>query len=224
MAHRQEDKERRKQERIERERAAAAAAKRTRLLQILGGVVVAAAIVVGIVLAVSKGGGGGGDRATDAELKAIASTSGCVYRSLPDEGETHLASDTANFDGYKSNPPTSGNHRPTPGQDGIYAPGNEPDPETWVHTLEHGRIILMYKPGASKATVDALRTLFNEPVLDSDPAYHMVLLQNNSKMPFEVAAVSWRHYMACEKYAPKAIDAMRAFRDARVDKAPEFFP
>jgi len=52
----------------------------------------------------------------------------------------------------------------------------------------------------------------------------MVLMRNNTKMPFEAAAVAWRRYMACETYTPKSDAALRAFRDAFVDKGPEFIP
>lgn len=227
MAHRQEEKEQRKRERLEREQAAEAAAKRKRLLQMVGGGVVAAVIVAGIALAVA---GGGGDEqpkaADDATLKRVASASGCVYGSFPEEGREHLASQTETFDDYKTNPPTSGTHRPPPAApDGLYPPGNEPDPENWVHTLEHGRVVLMYKPGASPQTVGALQRLFNEPVLGSGKSYHMALMRNNTKMPFEGAAVSWQHYVACkEDIGPEQIAAMRKFRDRFVDKGPEFVP
>jgi hypothetical protein len=42
-------------------------------------------------------------------------------------------------------------------------------------------------------------------------------------MPFEVAAVSWRRYVACEKFTDKSFDALRAFRSEVVDDgtAPE---
>ena len=93
-----------------------------------------------------------------------------------------------------------------------------------MHTLEHGRILFQYKPGTPQSVVTQLEQLFNEDVADSGGAYHSVLMRNNTKMPFEVAAVAWRHYMACEKFTPKAIDAMRLFREELVDTAPEKIP
>lgn len=223
MAHRQEEKERRKRERLEREAAAAAAAKRKRLLQIIGGVVVAAAIVVGVVLA-AAGGGDDAGRPSEDELKSAATAAGCDYRAFAEEvSNPHLASDTETFDEYESNPPTSGMHRPTPAQDGLYPPGSEPDVENWVHTLEHGRVLLQYRPGAADAAT-ALRRVYEEPVLDSGASYHMLLMRNNSKMPFRAAAVAWRHHIGCPDARPAALDAIRLFRDRWVDKAPEFVP
>ena len=229
MSSRQEEKEQRKQERLAREAAAASAAKRKRLLQLLGGVVVACAIVAGVAYAVSSGGGddadAGGAEVKTEELQAAAKAANCTYRAFPNEGQTHETKKFTPAD-YKTNPPTSGNHVP-PGQEaqeGLYAAGNEPGIGNWVHTLEHGRILFQYKPGTDRSVVTQLEKLFNEDVADSGGAYHSVLMRNNSQMPFEVAAVAWRHYMACEKFTPKAIDAMRLFREELVDTAPEQIP
>jgi hypothetical protein len=228
MASRKEEKERLRQEREERERAAAAKAKRTRLLQLIGGVVVACVIIAGVAFAVSGGGGDGGGTDDDidaGELKAAAQSSGCVYRSFPNEGQQHEDKTFTPAD-YKTNPPTSGAHLP-PGQearDGLYVAGNEPVIGSWVHTLEHGRILFQYRPGSDKAVVTQLEKLFNEDVAGSGGAYHSVLMRNNTKMPFQVAAVAWRHYMACRELTPKSIDAMRIFREELVDQAPEKVP
>jgi hypothetical protein len=218
MSSRQEEKEKRKAERVERERLAQAEAKRKRLLQIAGGVAVAAAFVVGVVLALA--GGGGGNRPSEAAVKAAATAAGCVYKSFPEEGRGHttLPRTPAN---YKTNPPTSGDHNPNPAADGSYPAGGEPALANWVHTLEHGRIILQYVPGSPPATVTALQKLFAEPVAGSGASYHMVLMQNNTKMPFKTAAVAWRHYVGCTGATPAAIRAMRMFRDLLVDKGPE---
>ncbi len=220
MSSRQEEKELRKRERLEREQAAAAAAKRKRLLQIIGGVVIGAAIVVGVVLALA---GGGADKRDTGKLKTLAAAASCVVRSFPDEGREHVTKKLTEAD-FSTNPPTSGNHNINPAQDGLYAPGNEPEIENWVHTLEHGRILFQYKPGTPAATIAKLTTLYNQPVLDSGGAYHSVLMENNTKMPFAVAGVAWRHYIGCKTFTDKAIPALSAFRDAYVDTAPEKIP
>ena len=223
MSSRQEEKEKRKQERLAREAAAAAAAKRARMLQMVGGAIVAIAAVAGVAFAISAGGGGGSD-IDDGELRVAARAGGCVYRAFPEEGRDHEAKTFTAAD-YKTNPPTSGNHVPTGSEapDGIYVAGNEPGIGNWVHTLEHGRVELQYRPGVDMSVVNALERLFNENVKGSS-GYHSLLMRNNTKMPFQVAAVAWRHYMACKTYTPKSIEALRAFREALVDKAPELVP
>ena len=238
MSSRQEEKERRKQERLEAEQKAQSSARKKRRLQMVGGVVIVAAIaVVAVVLATSSSGGDGdnkpqsgdlasvaipepGENAAPDRLDAAAKAAGCEVKNFSSEGRDHSSS--AGYK-YKTNPPTSGTHNPTPAQDGVYEPGNEPEPENFVHTLEHGRIIIQDKPGTQKRTIDQLETLFNEEV-QGTRGYHQVLMQNNTEMPYEVAATAWTHLLGCKKLTPQAFDAIRAFRARYVDKGPELIP
>lgn len=225
MSSRQEEKEQRKQERLAREAAAAATAKRKRLLQLIGGVVVACAVLAGGVFALAGGGGNDGGGVNNAELRATATKAGCEYRAFPSYGQQHENREFTAAD-YKTNPATSGSHVP-PGleaQAGLYVAGNEPKIGAWVHSLEHGRVLFQYRPGSKPNVPADLEKLFNEDVKGSGGAYHSILMRNNSDMPYAVAAVAWRHYMVCKTYTPAVIDALREFRTALVDKAPELVP
>ena len=220
MAHRAEEKERRRRERIEREEAARRATARKRTLRI-GGIVIGALVVVAVIVVVVAGGGGGGsdDSVDPTKLAADAKAAGCTFSQFPSEGRTHTADKVT----YKTNPPTSGNHNPTPAPDGIYRTGNTPPKENLVHSLEHGRIEFQYKPGASAADVAKLRALAEEPVNDT-AGYHMLLFENNTNMPTEFAATAWTKSIACGALTPQAIAAMREFRKTYTDKGPEFIP
>jgi len=221
MAHRSEEKERRRQERIAKEEAARKAAGRRRRLQVGGGVVLGLAVVA--VVAIVALAGGGGDKndasANVSKLTADAKAAGCTFSQFKSEGRTHTAGKVT----YKTNPPTSGNHNPTPAQDGIYRAGNSPPKENFVHTLEHGRIEFQYKPGASAADVAKLQRLAEEP-LNGTAGYHVLLFENNTKMPAEFAATAWTKSITCPSLTPQAIGAMREFRQAFTDKGPEFIP
>jgi hypothetical protein len=219
MSHRAEEKERRRRERIEREEAARRAAARKRTLQLGAGVVGGLAIIAVIVVLVVGGGGGGDDDVDPNKLTADAKAAGCTFTSFKSEGRTHTAGKVT----YKTNPPTSGNHNPTPAADGIYRAGNTPPKENFVHSLEHGRIEFQYKKGASAADVAKLRALAEEPVNDT-PGYHMLMFENNTSMPTEFAAAAWTKSITCGQLTPQAIDAMREFRKAYTDKGPEFIP
>jgi hypothetical protein len=235
VSSRQEEKERRRREREERERAEASKVAGKRRLQLVAGGILALVAVAAVIAAVVSS--GGDDNASQAaaygeaaipakkisDFDEAVKASGCTFKTYPSEGATHLPSDTAVNDKYKTNPPTSGSHRPTAAQDGVYAPGNSPDKENWVHTLEHGRIEFQYKPGTPKKTQDQLNTLLNEKVKGVE-GYHQVLLENNTNMPFQVAAVAWTHVLGCETMTPEVFDAMRAFRERFVDKGPELIP
>jgi Protein of unknown function (DUF3105) len=172
-----------------------------------------------IVVVVAGGGGGGGDKVDATKVSADAKAAGCTYGSFKSEGRTHTAGKVT----YKTNPPTSGNHNPTPAADGIYRPGNTPPKENFVHTLEHGRIEFQYKPGASSADVARLRALAEEPI-NGTPGYHVLMFENNTDMPTEFAATAWTKSITCGKLTPTAIAAMREFRKAFTDKGPEFIP
>jgi hypothetical protein len=239
MASRQEEKERRRREREEAEAKANAASARTRRLQIVGGVIVGVVIVAVVVVLLVAGGGSDdssssastGKASTDASaavklparkienLEDAAKAAGCTLKTYPIEGATHVTT-TVN---YKTNPPTSGNHNPVPAEDGIYDPGNEPTKEHYVHSLEHGRIEFEYQPGSSQKTINTLVALYNEPI-NGSPGYHSLVFENNTNMPYKVAAVAWGQLLGCNQLNDAAIDAMRAFRERYTDKGPEFIP
>jgi Protein of unknown function (DUF3105) len=152
------------------------------------------------------------------DLQAAAREAGCVLRlDLPDEGNTHLKpSDPPPK--YKTNPPTSGNHIVPPLQQADGAYSEMPDPERFVHSLEHGRIEIQYSPDLPDADQLALKGVFDE-----DPAG--MLLFPNSDMPYEVATTAWTQMMGCKSYKGRAtLDAIRDFRDTYRGRGPEPVP
>ena len=217
MASRQEEKERRRRERLEAEQAAQRSASRKRVLAIGGGAVLVIAVIGAIaVIALA---GGGDKTANTSNLAADAKAAGCTFNSYKSEGREHTTGKVQ----YKTNPPTSGSHNPTPAQDGLYAPGNEPAPENAVHSLEHGRIEFQYKPGTSKADVAKFRKLAEEE-LNGTPGYHVLMFENNTKMPTQFALVAWTKLLTCDTLDAKSMDVMRQFRKAYTDKGPELIP
>jgi hypothetical protein len=236
MSSRIEEKERRKAERLAAQRKAEQAAARRRQLQMVGGGLIAVAIVVALVIGLTGGGGGSNSPNANSpvsqdikgiklpapqikDLKQAAAAAGCTLHTYPSEGRTHVTT-TVN---YKTNPPTSGNHNPTPAADGVYDPSNTPAKENFVHTLEHGRIEYQYRPGTPVAEVRQLEALWNETVMGT-PGYKQLLFQNNTKMPFAVAATAWGQLLGCPTFTPKIFDALRDFRTAYLDKGPEQIP
>jgi len=60
---------------------------------------------------------------------------------MPDEGRHHVARGTPVAYGHR--PPTSGPHWPQPERWGVH---DEPvPPEAWVHNLEHGGLVILYR-------------------------------------------------------------------------------
>jgi Protein of unknown function (DUF3105) len=234
MASRAEEKERRRQERLAQEEAERKSHARTRRLQLALGALLAVAAIIAVVVAVAAGGGSSSsdgpspsDSASSSvklpvrkttDLAAAAKAAGCVVKSFPLEGRDHTTAKVT----YHTNPPTSGNHNPDPAEDGFY-PNGAPPKERFVHALEHGRVEMQWKPGTPQNVIDTLQALFNEP-LKGKAGYHQLLFENNTGMPFQVAASSWQHYLGCPKWNENVIDAIRAYREQYVDKGPEFIP
>jgi hypothetical protein len=235
MSSRPQEKDRRRRERLEREQAEKAAAARRKRLQFAFGGLLSVLVVAGVAVLALGGLGGGAQGKVGqpsaaqadakippqqtANLKQAAKAAGCKLVNAPIEGRTHYTKNFHESD-YKTNPPTSGDHNPNYYQDGIYEPGDTPRLGMIVHPLEHGRIEVQYKPGTSKTTVNQLEAL----VAQENNGYHMLMFQNTTKMPFQVAAAAWGHYVGCPRMNDKVFDALRTFHDAYIDKGPEIIP
>ena len=234
MSSRQEEKERRKRERQEQEAAERAkAASRKRMQMVFGGLLGLVA-VVGVVAVLVFVVFSGDDSASDevpasaaaipaqkeADPEKAAALAKCTYEpKLANEGSGHEEKDFKASD-YKQNPPTSGNHFPQWYEDGIYAAGDTPELGKLVHTLEHGRIDIQYKPGTPATTVAQLETLYNE----MDGGHHLLLFENGTGMKAAVAATAWDASLTCDTMNPQVFDAIRAFRTEHIDKGPEVVP
>jgi Protein of unknown function (DUF3105) len=236
VSHRQEEKQRRREEREAREKAERArAARRQRLQMAIGGLVAVAAIAVVALLASGTlggdDGGSGGEVAATPEASDVtipeqvigdvneaAKAAGCKLTHPEIEGAQHEERDFTAAD-YKTNPPTSGNHFPTWAEDGVYPAGNTPQLGLLVHTLEHGRIDVQYKPGSPQETVDQLNALLAE-----SEGYHMLLFENPTGMDAAVAATAWGHSLTCPEMNDKVFDAIRTFRNEYIDQGPENVP
>jgi type II secretory pathway pseudopilin PulG len=217
MASRQEEKERRRREREEAEQAAQRSASRKRMLTIGGGAVLVIAVIAAIAVVALAG--GDDKTANTSNLAADAKAAGCTFNTFKSEGRSHTTGKVK----YKTNPPTSGNHNPTPAQDGLYAPGNEPAPENFVHSLEHGRIEFQYKPGTPAADVAKFQKVAEEK-LNGTAGYHVLMFENNTKMPTQFALAAWTKSLTCDTLDAKSIAVMRQFRKAYTDKGPELIP
>lgn len=92
---------------------------------------------------------------------------------------------------YNSNPPSSGPHCPVPTR-----PGSYPDPAqaprcNWIHSLEHGAIVFLYKcPAGCPAVVQALQALAGR-VGDADCPTRRVIIVPDALIETTVAAAAW---------------------------------
>lgn len=175
-------------------------------------VLVAATVGVLVYVLFARTGPGAPSGEALKQLRGAAAAAGCSVASFPTEGRAHTSAHVR----YKTNPPTSGAHNPAPAPDRAYDVA--PPAENYVHSLEHGRIELQYRPGVPAAVRTALLGVLKE---STD---HMLLFPNNTGMTFAVAATAWKHRLGCPRYNARVPEALRRFRDAYRDRGPEQVP
>lgn len=149
-----------------------------------------------------------------ADLEQAANAAGCELElDLRDEGNTHVPRSTPTD--FATSPPTSGDHDSTPLADGAYA--ETPDERYFVHSMEHGRVVVEYQPDLAEEDQLALKGLFDE-----DP--QGLVLIPYPRMDYDVAASAWTNLIGCDTYSPEALDAIRAFIDEFRGNGPEAIP
>lgn len=238
MTSRKADKEALRREREAREQQAQQERRRKRLVGYgAGGVLALAAVIVLALLVLggddeggAKGAGGdllpgGGEVASQkvTDPKRAASAAGCELKSTRAKSRDHTTDPNEGVK-YPEDPPTSGRHYEVPAEDGAYS--QAPRDEELVHTLEHGRVIVWFKPTLPEASRAKLKALFDED------EYQMVLVPRRS-MSAQVAATAWNRdpaplgtgrLLTCTKVDDATVDALRTFRDEHRSNGPEPIP
>ena len=135
---------------------------------------------------------------------------------LPSLGNTHVPIGTP-ID-YKQHPPASGDHYPIPAQPGLYPEGLPPG--LWVHSLEHGYIVVAYRPPVSPEQLQQFRRLLDTlPKSKFGFVKLVVVPYQEMDHPFAVLAWTWRLWL-------DQLDGEKVlgFYRAHVDRAPEDVP
>jgi hypothetical protein len=238
VSSRREQKEALRREREQREQQAQAAAARKRLVGYGGGGLLV--IAVAVILIVALGGSSSSDGNVDPnvlpgdgsvpeqeefDLAAAAKAAGCELKDVKATGNFDHTTDPNERVKYNSNPPTSGRHFVVPlDSDGAFT--TAPSDEQLVHNLEHGRVIIWYKPTLPKDTRADLKALFDEDT------YQLVVVPRRN-MPYQMAASAWNgtpepaglgRLITCDTVQPEIWDALRAFRDEHRSNGPEPVP
>lgn len=175
----------------------------------LVGAAVAAALVAGIAIALAATRGGGGGSGDVAKKLAAA---GCTFKIYPNQGQQHVSSLTAKVD-YNSFPPTSGPHYVQPAPWNFYDSPIDSQVRG-VHNLEHGGIVIQWGSGVPTATIEQLRSFWQE-------SPNGMLMAPLPKLGNRIAITAWTHLASCTRFNESAF---KAFRDAYRAKGPERFP
>jgi hypothetical protein len=155
-----------------------------------------AAIVALSAVAIACGGGGGGNSSSLPTAAPVANYPYPVQRfDEVQPGHQHLAPGQT-FDGYNSNPPTSGPHAPVPAAWGISDVAITK--ESAVHDMEHAGVVVWYNcnAGQIRLTTDQCAKLRSDlagvvqPLLS---AGKKVVMTPYAGMEHRIALTAWQY-------------------------------
>ena len=162
--------------------------------------------LVSLVLALAACGGGDDEEAAGSEDATTATTSegetgSCTAVEEVDVEEfgTHRDRDFTAAD-YETNPPTGGDHNPTPLVEGRFYP-RPPRLGEAVHLLEHGAVI-GWTNDLEAADQKAIENEFNEVFGDG---YNYLAVVENPDLEVPFALSSWGFMQTCEEPDPSVI-------------------
>jgi len=136
--------------------------------------------------------------------------------SVPDEGFEHVGVGTDIQ--YQAHPPASGPHYPAPAPAGVYDKGLSPG--FWVHSLEHGYVVVVYKPPVSDAQLLQFREMLKDFPKTKFGNVKLVIAPYDLMLhPF--AALAWDHRMWLDGFDRAKL---LAFYRAYVDHGREDLP
>jgi hypothetical protein len=139
-----------------------------------------------------------------------------IGEHLAYEGNTHVPPGTVI--NYRDHPPASGNHYGNPAPPGVYPEGLPPG--NWVHSLEHGYIVLAYRP----PTNPEMLKQFDEMMRDfpkSKYGFAKMVVIPYPDMAHPYAALAWTYRLWLDQFdRQKILDFYRA----HVDRGPEDIP
>jgi hypothetical protein len=171
----------------------------------LGAVVLVVLLgAVGLNLARGSGSSGDGAPKLSGPLRESLEQDGCTVDSRADRGQSHVTSPT-----YSVNPPAGGDHLPAAAPAGFSDMANVPADGNLVHSLEHGFVVVWYRPdGVAAATLDGLRELAR--------SRRWVLVVPRPSLPTALAATAWHRRLLCpdgggpDGGGPDGADPLRA--------------
>ena len=144
-------------------------------------------------------------------ISALEDSGACNYDTRADDdggtGRNHVSCNIA----YQVDPPSGGNHNPTAAPAGRYTMENRPPDAQIVHALEHGFVVIWYRPDLDAAGVGQLEEL-------ADRHGRAVLLVPRPSLSQPVAATAWHRRLLCSR---PDVAALETFITEFQDEGPE---
>ncbi len=115
-----------------------------------------------------------------------------LFSSESRNNQLHTASDVS----YESSPPVSGEHSLESARCGIH--GTQIPDENMVHTLEHGAVGILYRPGLDPAVIKEIEALAGDYETHTFSAPY-------APMDTPVTVVAWAHLMRLDSFDETAV-------------------
>ena len=138
------------------------------------------------------------------DFASAAKSAGCTVQDFKhDGGGTHLKPGDPPPK-YDSDPPTHGEHDPTPALWGIY---DSPVDETkLVHNLEHAGLVIQYGPKVPADQVQSLTDAVNQ-------SHDFTILAPYPALGNHIAFAVWTHLANCTSFSSDVLAHYQAYRN-----------
>lgn len=137
-------------------------------------------------------------------IGAAAAEAGCSEVQTPELQDADHIAEGSSHAPYSSDPPTSGPHYEQPADPSFYPPDGGVAAEQLVHNLEHGFIVIWYRPDASEQTLDDLRD-----IVDQQPTATIANPYGGIPDGANYVLTAWGAMQSCEKVSQEVIDNFR---------------
>jgi len=147
-----------------------------------------------------------------------------------DYGRDHVS--LGSFVKYVICPPASGKHYNATGEGpvraGVYGPDDQATPQGWIHNLEHGGIVVLYRcqdgdQACSEAGQQTLKELFatfpNSPIC-AQPAGSTFVAARFDQMAWPYAVLLWGQVLPMDSFDPQLVRDFFAQQGERTNPEP----
>ncbi|HET9346231.1 MAG TPA: DUF3105 domain-containing protein [Candidatus Limnocylindrales bacterium] len=134
---------------------------------------------------------------------------------------------------YTFCPPASGNHYNQAGLGPItprvYGPSDNVGPSNWIHNLEHGGLVVLYRgdsEGATEAGQSAFEQFFDTfppaPICNTPPGRVSPVIGRFDQMAYPYAALVWGRVLPLQEWDPALVLQFYATESVRLDANGEY--
>jgi hypothetical protein len=191
-------------------------------------------LVVALIVVFATGSSGAGN---SAPVAAAMQEAGCTFRTVKAQPSANHIQTQNQVVAYKTFPPVSGPHHPTPAIWGNYR--QAVDPRQAVHNQEHGGVVIWLGPKVAAADREAIARFYDESpdamlVTRLDDTAQYVKYPKHASVGSKIALTSWTSEISGGKpvngldriaVCPRFDEAaFTSFRDEFRGKGPERFP